>query len=440
MKRYQLIGRKTALKRKTKEYPKNHLHSLPYEILLKVFSHFENDARQLTKLALVCTKFSHIINKNFLYKSVRFVTPEQFLKFSSVHITSKRFGAIDTTPQINLIQVIRIPNPPCKPSNNFETKIAGSYSVEAGQLDKQLQKFNNFVKNFKTLLDNDYSLKTVEFSQISHRFQLDSYKSQISNKSRTLDKLVLKAETGWSILFRANSLNTIMETFGIINNLELHNFIIDESKLISEKLTRYPLIHSLTLIECSYSSRPSKRELCGLFAKTTHLSVLSMLKSMDLSFIDMIKYNNRLEYLCLDLSSSFFYTKDTNDFNYRAFNPFFKLVCSRLGNYGSLNTLVLENFDLIHELNHDKSTLNRALASIDEMAEAATERIQGLKDLFVLLSSMPFVVFKQPTKVCKKCGFTKIDRACKWSTLKYLNTKFKVCDHHTVIQQSDLNR
>lgn len=422
MKRYQLIGRKKALsKRATPDYGKYHLHSLPYEILCQIFSNLSNDLPQLVRTSMICVKFNNIINKNFLYKLIKFTTIDKFMKFSEVHIP-RRFGSIDTSTQVNYIQCMEIKNPPSKSSKNHETKIAGSYKLSDDNTQQVV--FNDFIKNFKTVIQNDYNLKILVISEISPQFEFDSlsFFKRKSNR-RSLGKLVLKAQTGWSILFKVNHLSAILEVFNDIHEVELCNFIIDETKL--QKIGDIPStsIDKIIFNSCSYINRPSKRTLCKIFQSTSSLSLIQLKNSNDLSLIDFIKFNENLSSLSIDMSSRIFYTvnEDGNNdpsFNYKSFNPFFKLIC--LSKSYNLKHLTLENFDLIHECNH-QSLLAR----------------NNLLELLEIVSPLPTMVkIKQKSQTCTKCGFLKTEHLNKdWSSfLKSIHFRdFTISDSHRVI-------
>lgn len=438
MKRYQLIGRKkTAQRRFAPEYNKSHLHSLPLELLIQIFNHLRDDIRQLLTLCLVCQKFNGIISKYYIYKLVRFNNIDKFLTFTHIHLPNKRFGVSDSSTKINFIQSIEFINPPVKDSKDFKTKIAGSYDVESSSKSSNRMTFDEFTTGLEALMREDYNLKQITILEISPQFAFDDTREESSflkkhkkMPKRTLHKLILKAQTGWSILFKLNHLSDLLNVYDSIEELELHNFIIDGVKLSNVTLLKPLAITLLIFDKCCFMNRSPRGTFCDLFKYTTAFQMCDIVKSADLSMIDFIKSNNCLNYLSLDLGSGIFY--ENSSFNFRAFNPFFKLICSRLGAYAQIKILALDNFDLLYQYNHNHGE--------------SSSKTENLTELLRLFSSMPFLLIRvkytpKTIHTCKKCGFLKTEESTPlekltkrdWSTLlKPLidnDAHFKILSH-----------
>lgn len=411
MKRYQLIGRKrTAERRLTPEYKRAHIHSLPLELLIQIFSFVAHDPSQLLNLCLVCQKFNSIISKHFLYRLIRFNDVNTFLTFTRTHLPSKRGGGVnDISTKVNFIQAIEFVNPPIKESKDCQTKIAGSYDVEGDIKTNNRVTFDEFTVGLRALIRDNYNLKQITITEISPQFAFDDLHDETSsflkrNKrapKRTLQKLVLKAQTGWSILFKLNHLSHLLNVYDSINELELHNFIIDGVKLSNMNFSKPITINSLKLFKCSLLHRNPRGSYCELFKNTTCLKMVDIVKSSDLSIIDFIKSNNQLHYLSIDLGSPIF--SENSKFNFRAFNPFFKLICSRNGNYSHINVLVLDDFDLLSQYTHDH-----------EEHGSSVKKNEDLTELLGFLSAIPLLVIKVKftqslVHTCKKCGFLKTE-------------------------------
>lgn len=467
MKRYQLIGRRRTVAQRPAplDHGPWHIHSLPTELLVKIFSYILNDnplsndpvndnancnnnINDLLTLSLVCHRFHNIISKYLLYKRIQFRDMDKFLQFTKVHLPNKPFGINDISTKVNFIQDIEFINPPIKNSKDHKMKIAGSYDVETRDKSSNQITFEEFNGGLKSLINDNYNLKQIIISEISPQFVFDDLHEESSSflkrhkpkPKRSLQKLVLKAQSGWSILFRLNHLSTFLKTFDSINELELHNFIIDGTKLSQVSLIGIstPVIDSLCLYKCSFINRNPKGTFCDLFKYTTHLKLVDILKSLDLSMIDFIKANNCLNYLSIDSSSGLFY--ENGQFNFRVFNPFFKLICSHQGNYGHIKVLVLDNFDLFYQYSHNH---RHGI----EMDNPPIEKRQNLMELLNILSSAHYLIIKvkyphMMIQTCKKCGFLKpedftpVEKLTNrdWSTLlKPLldnETRFRILNHN----------
>lgn len=414
MKKYQLIGRrKPSNKIRTPEYSRIHIHSLPLEILIGIFNHLSDDVHQLVNLSYVCQKFKSIINKYYLYREIKFHSISSFAKFTDRHLPNRLFGMYDTSANISLIQSVEFNDPPIKESDHLKTKIAGSYDVESIKKSRHENNFNGFTNGLSLLLQEDFNLKSVTITEISPHFQFDDVKPSLLNRgkrnlNRQLDNLVLKTQSGWSIPFKLNHISLILDPFSTINVLELHDFIIDESKLSGLVLSKDITLNHLVLDSCSFTNRKSSnRQLCPLFRTTSSLSLLNINHSNDLSVIDFIKLNKNLGKLTIDLGSNIFY--EENFFNFKSFNPFFKLICSKTGGYSKLNHLCLINFDLFSNYTHlHESSDTSHLSSLLQI-------LSSINTVEIFIKDIPNTVY-----ACKKCGSMKTEQS---SNLKNLTKK-----------------
>lgn len=438
MKKYQLLGRKKVVTPVIKaHYPPLHLHSLPYEILIQIFDYVTVQLQDILSLALVCRKFNSVVNKTFLYNTLEFHSPAQFLRFSYAHLSQKTSLSLRSTgpsSRINYIRLITIINPPVNETASKLTQIAGTYNFDC--VNEGLSLYQNFVAQLKTLMNEAYGLKEIRMLDIAPQFAFPtSENSSFSSikqhfrtpkPTRSLTKLVLGTQSGWNIAFRLNHILLFLEVFDHISELKLNNFILNESKLVSESLPKPVNVECLVLKSCIYtdSRRPGKKHECAdLFVKTTSLLLEQIRNGSDLSLIDFIKVNNHLRRLSIDVSSPIFYLCDPNDlslkFDFSKFNNFFELVCSGQKGYQDLKEVILTNFDLFNSYSHEHE--KSALACIEEEDEDnEEEQVSGdpwakkpkntFDDFLDFLSKVEYltIVVKEAPKVvhtCKNCGF-----------------------------------
>lgn len=425
--RYQFIGRRRKVdKIQTPKYKSQHIHSLPLEILNGIFSYLEDDIVQLVNVSYVCRRFHTIICRTFLYKSISF-KPNQFLRFTHAHLPNKRNGVYETSTYVNMIREIEIVNPPIRDSQNNKTQIAGSYEVESNSGVGGFVSFSEFVSDLTVLMKEDFNLRSITLSEISPQFLFPNTPEEshsILKRSkkpikRRLERLVIKAQNGWSILFKINHIVKILEIFDTIGELELHNFIIDETRLVSSQLPLLVTINNLTFNSCSFTNRDPKKHYCSLFKDTSGLRLLNLSVPSDLSIIDLVKRSNQLTSLSLDTSSKLFYEKDS--FNIKGFNPFFKLLCSKQGSFCKLRLLVLENFDLLHQYNHEHGRKDSPSLNDEDLEQSNT-----LTGLLNNLSSIPYLIIRvketpRSIRICKKCGFLETEDVASVEELSYSN-------------------
>lgn len=431
--RNQLIGWKrpfTKTPRQTTNYPAHHICSLPPEILDRVVLLLPLKA--LLALAATCTKLYKFVCKKFLYQDVVLKSPLAVALFASHHLPSgaKPMHRIRSTPNeaskmINYIQSVHFVNPPSRVSPHTTIKIVGTYDVggEIGKNDPT--SFMEWSESVKVLCTECFGLKTLTITDISPSFAFESFDDthvlslqkslsfwkKTKTPKRSLQTLVLKAQSGWLIPFKFELLAGLRDLFSGIEHLVLHNFIIDDMKLVTE----YPnaaaglAVNRLTLHSCLYhptlrkSSKP--RVNAPLFSQVNALTMNNILSMQDLSLIDFIRLNRKLAWLGIDMASPVFYHKNAIDvqpqFNYQKFNLFFKLVGSKNGTFNNLCCLELSNFDLLsgfahlHEQKHDTSIADSR---------------ETMQELFLHISKIANLIIRLPCKVqrihtCKKCGF-----------------------------------
>lgn len=439
------MGRKASIKapRTTKNYPPLHILSLPVEILIRVLNYLRDDIATLLLLALTCSKFNSVILKMFLYELVQFKSVPRFIKFAHAHLPQRasplRFVLSEPSSRINFIRSIHFVNPPMYDDLNPVTTIAGSYSVFA--LDPGIDQYKGFVRNLQLLLSEAYGLKELKISEILPQFKFSSefletpltQSLKLKFKSRppvrTLDKLCLSAQSGWSIPFKVDHVSLFVQFFGEIGILELQNFVINDAKLVNT--TCPPLnVEQLVVSACTYSKQLCKKTCLDSFGKTSFLGLESIQHMNDLCLIDAIKANGKLTRLSIDISSSIFYLIDPSDnswkFQFSKYNNFFKLLCSGKGNYGNLKQLVLVHFDLFHTMSHQH---NSGLETIQEGEEENNPDVPQEEDVNTFeyfmkyISQIPvltIVMKKEPMVIhtCKNCGFTVTECSKRVSNLR----------------------
>ncbi|KAK6456656.1 uncharacterized protein RJT20DRAFT_33449 [Scheffersomyces xylosifermentans] len=451
MKKYQLIGRKNIFvrQRPTKEvasYPLLHICSLPLEIILFIFAQFDSsptssDHLNLIHLSMTCKKFNAIANRHFIYHHIAFKTPETFYKFSEVHLAPH-----GDSNKINYTKLLEFSNPPIRDSSNLKIRIAGQYKIESFSSTSDRHTYNDFVAFLTQMLNQSYGLSVLSFTEISPDFEfpveasngnnattngsMSSFssmwskkKSQRSNR-RTLKKLILKAQSGWSIPFKFSNISLILSCFDVIEELELVNFIIDDYKLLTASIPTYDTsINTLILNSCIYSGTFKKKQphrkltSSPLFDSVTSLMLSNINSGNDLSVIDFLKVNGKMTTLGLDMNSPSFYTSKVSStvvspkktFNFSKYNGFFKLVCSRQGSYSNLHELVLTNFNLVECFDHDARHAAET-SDVDSWIEPSTDTFESFLTFIGNIENLSIILSKSTTssrfKTCVKCGLT----------------------------------
>lgn len=425
MKKYQLIGRKKIFDRKPNHinvtYSTNHLISLPLEILLIIFDQI--NFTDYINISLTCKKLKNLIYKFFLYYLISFTSSEKFYLFAINHLPlwknsrlGKRLGLNDVSSQINYIHHVTFVNPPKCKTDSESIKIAGSYDIESIKQRNDFLDYNEFVENFTTLLKEGYGIKSLTINEISPHFSFPSVlikkytglfrKSPVS---RSLDVLKLSTQSGWSLPFKFEHISTIVSVFDNINELTLHNFIIEENKLLTGAQNVNLSINNLVLNSCKFIPTTKKREKIAsnhdIFTSVKHLHLINLNSGTDLSTIDFVKFrNNHLNELTIDLGSKIFFdcrNENTRIFNFTKFNGFFKLVCS--GNsYTNFEYLNLINFDLF-----DKSG---KMLNVDQTPTDDWINNEDLNSLLKNLNTIPNLRIKFKNRdylqyqVCRNCG------------------------------------
>lgn len=442
MKKYQLMGRKASVKAKKRcpAYPPLHILSLPTEILVYVLRYLLGDLASYLLLALTCSKFNSIVLKMFLYEEVQFKTVTRFIKFAHVHLPQRasplRFVLSEPSSKINFIRSVHFVNPPMYNDLSPVIKIAGSYSVFA--LDPGIDQYKGFVRNLQLLLNEAYGLKELKISEIlpQFRFSSDFVEPQSTNSlklrfksrtpTRTLERLSLSAQSGWSIPFKVDHISLLTQFYGQIGSLELHNFVINDAKLVNAAML--PLqIQALALSACTYTKLLCRRKCLDIFGETSFLALSAIPHINDLFLIDAIKANSKLTRLSIDISSSIFYQVDPVDnswkFQFSKYNNFFKLLCSGKGGYAHIKELILTQFDLFHTMSHQHDSGLDTIQEEDEDTELIESKIDTFEYFMQYLSeisTLTIIMKKEPMVIhtCTNCGFTVQDSSKRVSSLR----------------------
>lgn len=402
MLKYQLIGRKGRFfpKKKAVEYPLIHLHSLPLEILLQIFYHFKDDRQTLLNISLICKKFNNIVNKYILYLLIVFKNPKKFYQFASLHLLH------DVSNKINYLHNIEFINPQIKESANTKLKIAGTYNVESKIRSIDQLNYSEFILSLSNLFINGFALQSVMFTEISPDFGFPlEYKPTSGNifkrkivksKNRSLQKLVLKTQSGWSIPFKNCHLSLIEEHFEVVEELHLVNFIIDNP--ITLKNLR---VNKIVFDSCLYSFKKGVKKEIVMFNNVQEIELKKITNSTELSLIDLVKLNNKnFHHLTIDIGSMIFY--NNQEFLFSRYNPFFELLCSGIGGYAKLDTLTLTDFDLFDYLRHEV-----VHQDVDSWVEPPTDNFETFMEYISQISTLEIVLKKSSVKVktCLNCGF-----------------------------------
>lgn len=430
MKNYQLMGRKKVLDlRKRTVYPNAHLLLMPLEILTLILSYVLNDVSALLLVALSCTKLNNIVNKFFIYNLIVFRNTAQFVRFAHAHLPQRtslrRFSSSEPSAKINYIRSLHFKNPPTASSLNSLAKIAGTYEVDT--LGTVPLDYQSFVTNLRTLLNEAYGLKEVLISEIAPQFEFSGdllqpsssslrYRFKSPKPARSLDKLVLSAQSGWNIPFKAVHIALFVNIYDEISELRLNNFVISEVKLVSDGPCKPVSIKSLAVSACIYTDAKRSLKKCpSILAGTSSLTLDDIQHGVDLSLIDVIKVNDRLSRLSIDISSSVFYYTDLLEkkFNFTKYNNFFKLVCSGQAKYGKLKEVVLTNFDLFHSFSHQHDKLNVIEEEEDDWIEPPTNTFEYFLKYLSQIPLLTIVVKEAPkvTHTCVHCGFSVEEKA-----------------------------
>ena len=408
------------------------LHNLPVEILLAIFDLYASDIKTLLRLALTCHKFNIIIDKHYLYKDVVVSSVSSFSKFAVCHLPlftsslSKKLKLNEPSTKINYIQTFHLINPPTKDSINHNFKVAGSYNVENVH-NRDVLNYQEYIECFLTLLHESYGIKTITISEISPS---SSFSTELITSSSTassslqfwkkekprksLDKLVLKTQSGWSIPFKLSHISLFISHFANFNHLVLHNFIIDDYKLTVSfpTLTKTISIKKLSLNSCIFANTLRKlncdKKMCQLFSDVSSLELNNILSVNDLSVIDFIKQNHKLSQLIIDFSSPVFYNNEKK-FNFARYNSFFKLVASGTGGYSTLKDMVLTKFDLFQYFDHKHKPASKPPTNNDPNIDPSeTETFEYLLTYLGQIKNLTIVLTKRIKRfqTCKNCGFT----------------------------------
>lgn len=444
MKKYQLMGRKKVSRTATKPtYQPFHLHSMPYEILMQIFALVAKDMPSLLLLALVCSKFNSIISKNFLYHTVQFKSTSQFERFAYAHLPLKlsigrRFGSTEPSPRLNYIRSVEFVSPPTNSHAMNMTQIAGTYTMDT--LSGTNTKYEDFLSNMKTLLIEAYGIKEVRLSEISPQFEFPHDLMQQSSFAsiklrfktpkplRSIEKIVLTAQSGWKIPFKLTHISLFIHIFDEVSELKLNKFVINELKIISETLSTPFTVGCLVLTASVYSDGKLsmlKRTPSNLFGNTSSLLLEEIQHGNDLCLIDFIKCNNQLSLLSIDISSGIFYFVDPQDqtkkFNFSKFNNFFKLVCSGQGGYSNLKEVVLTNFDLFGSFfhQHEKNSESIPAEEEDDWVEPPTNTFEFFMKYISQVPFLTIIVKEAPAimHTCVHCGFTVQEKTKRISSL-----------------------
>ncbi|KAG7193554.1 uncharacterized protein KQ657_000623 [Scheffersomyces spartinae] len=341
-------------------------------------------------MAKTCRTFKTIIYKHVLYARMVFPTMHSFQKYTEYHLPHLGLKFQLTAPSdcVNYLQSVVLVNPPVRPRKDMGTNIAGSYIIDDNDCDIKRSglSYEDFLRSFNAILKEAYGLKSITINEISPHFAfpdtwdddkggLSKFRKRGQKMKKTLNKLQLSTQSGWTVPFRLGHISGILAEYDTINELILRNFIVDDIKLTSFTIPsgQQITINKVTFMSCTFSnSSKNRRKASELFSSVTSVQLSSILSANDLSMIDFMKANHTLLNLIIDFDSPVFYSVNEMGerlFDFIRFNSFFKLVCSGQGGYKSVKELILTNFDLFKHYIHVHKKNGRSLATITEEEE-----------------------------------------------------------------------
>lgn len=314
------------------EYSPNTLLGLPLELLYKIVQNL--DCKEWLILCLTCRYLHDFVDTFFLYHDVKLTHKETLIRFQKTISKNKKHNKLSL--YVKDIEFCR----PVKESAEVQTtSIAGfEFSTAGGPSSGYI----SIMLEIISLLPN---LSHITLTQISPGFQFPEWASSLKtyahehNYYPSLRKLSLSSESGWNIALRPN----LLWPFGLIEELELTDMIIDSSSLmkphlltvadvngplitskeiaIDQSLTWSP-IQSLTLSSCSIAGNGS-RYLNPYFKQVSALKLVHLKSHYDLL---LSHYFGNLKDLSIDLNSKGFslYTpSEANAINVDNFNSNF---------------------------------------------------------------------------------------------------------------------
>lgn len=318
------------------EYSETSLLGLPMELLITIVKNLE--LKEWLRLARVCRYLQDVVDKFFLYHSVKLYNHESLRLFKKAVAKDKKRNLLSL--YVHEIEFHR----PVKDFYEDESIAGFSFSTRP-----QEESYISLCLEVIALLPN---LTDVSLLNISPGFAFPDWTSSLKtyahehNYYPTVRRLSLSSEAGWSISLRPN----LIWPFGIIEELALSEMIIDSGSMLkpalltvaneqgpliskaalkSQSITTWSPIKILSLTSCSIASNGS-RYLAGYFREVHTLKLISMKSHYDILlshcfpglkslFIDL---NSRAFSLYSTTEASAINTANDNN-NYEYFNSKF---------------------------------------------------------------------------------------------------------------------
>jgi len=314
------------------EYSPNTLLGLPLELIFKIVQNL--DKKEWLILCLTCRYFNEFINTFFLYHDVKLNHKDALIRFRKTISKHKKTNKLST--YVRNIEFCR----PVKEETETETTSIVGFSYSS--YGKDSTTYISIMLEIISLLPN---LSNISLTQISPGFQFPEWTSSLKTYAHehnyyfTIRKLSLSSESGWNIALRPN----LLWPFGLIEELQLTDMIIDSSSLLKPPLltvtnengpliTKQPIsltppetwspIRTLTLSSCSIASNGS-RYLKGYFKQVNCLKLVHLKSHYDLL---LSHYFPNLKFLSIDLNSkgfSLYTSNEANSINVDNFNSNF---------------------------------------------------------------------------------------------------------------------
>ncbi|CCH46646.1 F-box protein [Wickerhamomyces ciferrii] len=293
------------------EYSPNTLLGLPTELLYKIVQNLEY--KDWLVLCLSCRYLHDFVDIFFLYHDVKLGSKDTLHRFRKTISKHKKTNLLSL-----YVRNIEF-NRPIKDSTETETTSIAGFEYSSS---RDPESYIYIMLEIISLLPN---ISEIKISEIKPGFQFPDWSSTLKtyahehNYYPSIKKLSLSSESGWNIALRPN----LLWPFGLIEELELSDMIIDSSSLTKPNLltlsnesgplvTRESLsvenritwspIKILTLSSCSIATSGS-RLLMSYFKQVTELKLINLKSHYDLLLSHCFA---NLEEISIDLNSKGF--------------------------------------------------------------------------------------------------------------------------------------
>ncbi|KAH3675650.1 hypothetical protein WICMUC_002567 [Wickerhamomyces mucosus] len=341
------------------------LASFPTELLIKIFQNLT--LKEFLQICQTCQYFKEFIYKFFIYNKVDLKSPQSLNCFKKSIFKNKKFNKLAL--YVNDIKFSH----PVKSTYNSDS----INSLVIGSSSMYFKNTKDYIQILMEIISFLPNLQSITLYDITPGFHFPEWTSSLKvyahehNYYPMLRNLTLISESGWNIALRPN----LLWSFGIIEELNLVNMIIDPNSLIKPKklltlsndlgllnkdlngdnfinnfdnISNYndsnkvfSPIKTLTLTSCSITST-SYNELMKYFQNVRVLKLISMKSHFD---ILLSKFFINLQEFHIDLNSKCFGSYDGNESNIINVNNS-NSNNSNNSNYGLFNSTFVPKFYL----------------------------------------------------------------------------------------------